>query len=130
MTDRVDHAGTIRSIYERWNSGDQALDLFHPDVEWLMPYPDSQGVGREEMASAIREYNKAWAELRLTVEEIRELDDERMVVFFTETARGRHSGLERANESTALITFREDLIVRFEGWLHRADAYEALGIEP
>jgi len=119
----------IREVYARWNADDQALDLFHPDVEWLMPYPDSQGVGREEMAAAIREYNRAWAELHLTIEEIRELDENRLVVFFIETARGRHSGLERANESTALMTFKEGLIVRFEGWLHRADAYAALGWE-
>lgn len=120
----------VRSVYARWNADDQALDLFHPDVEWLMPYPDSQGVGRDQMAAAIREYNRAWAALTLTIEEIRELDENRVVVFFTETARGRHSGLERANESTALLTFREGLIVRFEGWLHRQDAYEVLGLEP
>jgi ketosteroid isomerase-like protein len=119
----------IRAVYDRWNAGDQALDLFHPDVEWMMPYPDSQGIGREEMAAAIREYNRAWAHLHLTIEEIRALDENRMVVFFTETATGRHSGLERANESTALITFRDGLISRFEGWLHRADAYAALGWE-
>ena len=51
-----------------------------------MPYPDSQGVGREAMGAAIREYNKAWAKLHLTVEDIRELNEDQVAVFFKERA--------------------------------------------
>ena len=95
-----------------------------------MPYPDAQGRGKEAMAAAIREYLRAWSSYELIVDEIRELDEDRALVLFTERVTGRHSDMERVGESAALWVFREDLVVRFEGWLRRSDAYEALEMEP
>jgi ketosteroid isomerase-like protein len=120
----------IRSIYERWNSGDTALEAFAPDIEWLMPYPDARGRGKEAMQAAIGEYLRAWSDYELTVDDVRELDEDRALVLFTERVRGRHSDIERYGESAALWVFRDGLVVRFEGWLHRPDAYASLGIEP
>jgi hypothetical protein len=120
----------VRSVYERWNSDDMALEAFDDDVEWLMPYPDAQGRGKDAMAAAVVEYIRAWSEFELTVDEVRELDDERVFVLFTERVRGRHSDIEHVNRPAALWTFRGDLVTRFQGWQRRGDAYADLGMEP
>ncbi|HEU0024570.1 MAG TPA: nuclear transport factor 2 family protein [Thermoleophilaceae bacterium] len=128
MTEAEDRVAVIRALHDAWARGDFALELFHPDVEWSTPHPGAELRGRDDLHSFLRSFMGAWAEYTNELEEIRELPDGRVLVLFTETARGRRSGVETQLSPAALVTIRDGLIVRYEG-LVREDALRSVGLE-
>jgi ketosteroid isomerase-like protein len=127
MTAPEENVAVVRSIYERWQRGEFAMELFHPDVEWTTPHPGAEVHGRTELLAFLRSYMGAWAEYTTELEAIRVLPDHRLLVLFTERARGRSSGVETHLDPAALVTVRDGLVVRYEG-LRRADALREAGL--
>jgi ketosteroid isomerase-like protein len=87
----------VRSILAAWERGDfSATDWAHPEIEWVFADGPEPGTwkGLSGMAKAHREWVAAWEDLRIVVEEYRELDDERVLVLVHLTGRGKTSGLE------------------------------------
>ena len=81
----------VLTIYDRVARGETVRELFHDDVEWSMPHPGGEAHGLAEVGAFWRDYEATWTERVLEVEEVRPLDDERVLVFFRETAVGRAS---------------------------------------
>src|SRR5438128_11105373 len=88
----------VRSIYAAWERGDftQPTDWAAPEIEFVIadgPMPGSwRGLGG--MREAWREYISAWEAYRFVVDEIRELDGERVLALYHRSGRGKTSGLE------------------------------------
>ena len=61
----------------------------------------------------------------MELEEVRALDDERVLALFTEKATGRASGIETASSPATIWTLRDGKIVRLRAWVDRAEALEA-----
>ena len=119
----------VLTIYDRIARGESTRELFHEDVEWSMPHPGGEARGLEEVGAFWRGYEAAWTERVLEVEEVRPIDDERVLVFFTETAVGRASGIEMDASPGAIWTLRDGRVARFQAWVDRADALRAAGLE-
>ena len=104
----------VRAIYERWERGDPALELFDRDIEWSTPHPDAAGIrGREEVGAFIRRYAGTFQDYHMRLDDIRELGDHRVEVRFSEGGRGKGSGVETELSAVGVWTVRDGRAVAF-----------------
>jgi ketosteroid isomerase-like protein len=124
----------VRRAWEAFNRGD--LDAFFADVaedvefEEDPAFPEARVFrGREEVVAYIAAFQEQMRDHRFTVEEVRDLDD-RVLVLLHETARGASSGIEVDQRPAFLYRFRGREVVAVRAYLDRAEALEALGLQP
>jgi ketosteroid isomerase-like protein len=125
----VDNLEVILSLYERVARGEQPGDLFHDDVEWSMPHPGGDARGIAEVGAFWRDYEAVWESREIDLEDIRELDDGRVLVLLPERARGRASGIETEASPGVIWTLRDGRIAGFKAWLDQAEALRAAGLD-
>jgi ketosteroid isomerase-like protein len=126
----VGNVDVVLEVYRRSASGESARDLLHEDVDWLMPHPGGAVQGRSELGVWWRDYEATWENRVIEVEDARELEDGRVLVFFTERARGRASGIDTSASPAAIWTLRDGKVARFQAWIDRAEALEEAGLAP
>ena len=119
----------ILSLYDRVARGEAVGDLFHRDVEWSMPHPGGEAHGLAEVGAFWRDYEATWANREIELEDVRELDDGRVLVLFTERARGRASGIETQASPGAIWSLSDGKVAGFKAWIDRADALRAAGTD-
>ena len=87
----------VRSVCTPWERGDySSADWAHPEIEYVFvdgPNPGSW-IGLAGMAEGWRGIVSAWEDLRIEIEEYRELDSERVLVLNYFSGRGKTSGLD------------------------------------
>ena len=127
-----------REGYEVLNRGeiDRFLAEFvHPDYEFHtgVHVPSIPSVvRRDELRAWIHQwYVEPWeGQLQMDVERIEELDDNRVLALLTLRAKGRGSGIPVETEYAHIITFREGLCLRadgFQSWKQALAAAEISG---
>ena len=87
----------VRSIYAAWERGDfSSTEWAHPEIEYVHGNGPDAGSwkGLTAMAKSWRDVLGAWEGYRVAVDEYREIDGERVLVFVRVPARGKASGLE------------------------------------
>ena len=88
----------VRSIYAARARGDwrSEVEWLHPDIEVVsVGGPDPRELsGLTALADAWREFLGAWESFRVDLQEIRVLDEERVLALYRRTGRGRVSGME------------------------------------
>jgi ketosteroid isomerase-like protein len=126
----------VRSIFAAWERGDfSSAEWAHPEIEFVLAGDPEPGVwtGVAEMAEAWRNWLSAWEELRIEVDEYRELDDERVLVLSHYSGRGKTSGVdvgEMRTTGAALFHLRDGKVTRFVGYVDREHAFADLGLAP
>ena len=124
----------LRRVFQRWAGGSLSnTDVFHPDVEYSRigaetPALEGRWRGLDEMRSAMSEYLRAIADLRIEAERIIDLGDDRVLVLSRHTARGKQSGVPIEHKIGDVFTLRDGKIVRFDSYWSRAVALEAVGL--
>jgi ketosteroid isomerase-like protein len=117
--------------YEAVNRGDidSLLDLCAPDVEWQDPgaIDTSAVTGKDAVRAFFETVLEPWAELRREPEEIIDLGENRVLVLFHMTGRGKGSGIEVDARAADLLTIREGRLVRWMSYPDRTQALEAAG---
>jgi ketosteroid isomerase-like protein len=83
--------------------------------------------GRDAAIRTFAQFEEAWEEHRSETEEIRVLDDERVLVLSIEHFRGR-DGIEISQPCGNLFTLRGGKIVRYQAFWERATALKAAGL--
>jgi ketosteroid isomerase-like protein len=100
MSANVDLA---RSICAPWEHGDySSVEWAHPEIEFVIadgPTPGSWR-GLAGLAEGYRGFLSAWDDVRTDVEDYREIDAERVLVFTHTSGRGKTSGLELGQMQT------------------------------
>ena len=127
----------VRSIHARWERGDysSAPSWADPEMELVFadgPTPGSW-TGIESATSAWRDFLAAWKDWRAEVEEIRELDSERVLALTRRGGRGKTSGLDLGHmrsEGASLYHVRGGKVVRNVFYLDRDRALADLGLAP
>jgi ketosteroid isomerase-like protein len=126
----------VRSMYAAWESGDySSAEWAHPEIEYVEadgPAPGSS-TGLAGMAETFRDWLSTWEEWRVEAEEYRDLDDERVLVLFHFSARGKTSGLDVAQIGTKganLFHLRGGKVTRLVQYLDRERALADLGLAP
>jgi ketosteroid isomerase-like protein len=87
----------VRLIFAHWGRGDFSwIGWADPEIKVVIVDGPEPGVrsGLGEMTDAWREYVGAWYDYRFVVDDVRELDEERVLVLYRRTGRGKRSGLE------------------------------------
>jgi ketosteroid isomerase-like protein len=87
----------VESIYAAWARGDfGAVDWADPAIEFVVEGGLSSGtwMGVAAMAEEWARMLRAWDELRAVPEEIREIDDDRVLVLLKNEGRGKGSGID------------------------------------
>jgi ketosteroid isomerase-like protein len=129
VTEPGDNVELVRSIYDCWARRADGREHFDPEIEWSLPHPGGQVRGAERVGDFLRDFIAAWSEHDIDLEEVRALDAERVVVLFTERARGRESGIETVARPAAVWTVRDGKAVRFEGFGDREEALKRPGAD-
>jgi ketosteroid isomerase-like protein len=125
----------VRSIYGHWERGDfSSMEWAHPDIEYVVVdfvEPITRR-GREATADAIREILVAWEQPRIEADEVRPLDDGRILVLNHLAARGRASGLDvgqMRRNGAAILTLGDGMVTRYLSYFDRDRALADLGLE-
>jgi ketosteroid isomerase-like protein len=86
----------VRSIYAAWERGDySSVDWAHPEIQYVMEMDISSSTwtGPNGLVEGTREWMAVWKDMSFEAHEYRELDDERVLVLFRFSGRGKTSGL-------------------------------------
>jgi ketosteroid isomerase-like protein len=124
----------VRSLYAAWQRGDfSSVEWAHPEIEYVVAdgIAPSDWRGLSGMADGFREFLSAWDDFRLEVEQYRELDDGRVLVFIHHIGRGKTSGLELAQvpgKRAHLFDIRDGKVTRLVVYYDRERALADLGL--
>ena len=125
----------MRSIVAAHERGDySSADWAHPDIEYAIADGPDAGVwrGRAAMAKAWGDTLSAYSDYRSTVEEMRQIDDERVLVLGSFGGRGKASWIGAVEDMTrgaALYQIREGMVVRHVIYFERDHALADLGLK-
>jgi ketosteroid isomerase-like protein len=122
-----------RAGYAAFNRGDidGLLDLCVADVEWwdgAAPLDTSAVTGKDAVRAFFETVMEPWEEIRREPDEIIDLGGDRVLVLFTQSVRGKGSGIEVDAQAGDLLTFREGRLARWIGYSDRAEALQAGGL--
>ena len=105
-------------------------DLVTEDFEFHEP-PEQPAPrvarGREEVRRLAGEFDAAWEEHRSEPQEIRVVDDDRVLLVTVEHFKGR-DGIEVATPFAAVFTLRDGKLCRWQAYWDRQKALEAAGL--
>ena len=125
----------MRSIYAAWERGDYgSSEWAHPEIEFVRADGPAPGawMGLARMAESTRDYLGAWEDARLLADEYRELDDERILVLFDRSGRGKTSGLDLGQmgaKSAGVFRIHDGKVMRLVLYFDRDRALADLGLK-
>ncbi|MEX2253201.1 MAG: nuclear transport factor 2 family protein [Thermoleophilaceae bacterium] len=126
-----------RWLVEKFNARDLTAfaSKLHEDVEWvpaLIPMveagSESEFRGIEGFWRWIAATDEVMAEFRVEAEAYHDVGDDRVLLLGLVVGRGRASGAPFRADLGQVLTFRDGRVVSYRGYLHRADALEAVGL--
>ena len=122
----------IRELYAHWERGDFTYsEAFTEDYVWKANDVIESGEfkGLAEVREAWRAWLQAWDGFSVEAEEVIPGSDGRYVVMQLFRGTGKASGLESEERSAAVVTVRDGLISRAEGFWDRDAALQAAGVK-
>ena len=125
----------VRSILADWERGDfSSAGWAEPEIEFVLtdgPEPGNWS-GLAAMARAMRGWLSGWEDYRLEVEDLRELDEERVLALDRWTGRGKGSGLDlrqSPSRSAHLFIIRNGKVTHLTAYFERDRALADLGLD-
>jgi ketosteroid isomerase-like protein len=125
----------VRSIYATWERGDwSSVEWADPEIEFVIADGPAPGrwTGWDGLTEGFRDFLSAWENYRAKADDFRELDDERVLVLFHRSGRGKTSGLELAqmrSKGAALYHVRSGKVTRLVLYFDRERAFADLGLK-
>ena len=126
----------VRSIFTAVERGDfSSAEWADPGIEYVFADGPSPGTytGLAGLAEAMRESLSAWEGFHIHVDEYRELDDERVLVFLRSSGRGKRSGLELdalSDQGAQMVHVREGKVTKIVVYYDRDRALADFGLAP
>jgi len=133
----ADHAEIWRRSAEAFNrtfteATDDYFEFLDEEVEWVPITSRLDGVtyrGRNAVRNWMADLRRDWEIYEVTWEELRDLDEDRLLAIGSWHARGRRSGVELHLQQAAwLHHFRNRKIIRMQTFTDRSAALEAAGL--
>jgi ketosteroid isomerase-like protein len=137
---RAYYADIDRTLKAYWASPEVALsesaetqaivERLHPEVVWKPPFrsADEGYRGREGIRRALDELVEAIEEWRITVEEVVEAGEGRVLLTASSHVRGKGSGVTFDQRVFTVITFRDGKIAQVQDFTQRSQALETAGL--
>ena len=126
----------VRSIFAARERGDFSDSGWaHPEIEFVIvdgPAPGSW-MGLAPAAERLHDALSAWEVVRAEIDDYRELDNERVLVFERRSGRGKTSGLEVEQmqiRGAHLFHVRGGKVTRLVHYWYRERALADLGLAP
>ena len=122
----------IREVYSRWERGDfTSWEAFADDYVWKSAdgFESGEYTGLAEISASWRTWLQAWDGFGIEAEAVVAGSDGRYVVMQLFRGKGKTSGLESEERSAAVVTMRDGLIARMEGYWDHDAALQAAGVE-
>jgi ketosteroid isomerase-like protein len=125
----------VRSIFAAWERGDfSSVEWADPEIEWVVAAGPTPGrlTGLPKIAEAWRGFLSIWEDARVVVDDYREFDDERVLVFLHYSGRGKTSGLELGqigSKVACLFYLRGAKVTKLALYRDRERALADLGLE-
>jgi hypothetical protein len=126
----------VRSIYADWERGDYgSSEWADPAIEYAIDGGPEPGrwKGLAGMAAGVGAYVSVWYDLRVQVEEYRELNDERVLVLDRWVGRGKRSGLDFSRQGPSprahLFSISNGKVTHLTTYHERDSALADLGLE-
>lgn len=120
MSTDGENAQLAAHLFERWNSGEHEVDaeLVDSEVEVHTPLSPTAGPyqGHDGIRDRVAEVESRFSELRFEIEEVKELDDGRVLATGVAHVRGRGSDIELDQPLEWLLTFRDGRLLRYEAF--------------
>jgi ketosteroid isomerase-like protein len=123
----------VRKSIDAFNRGDLDawMGFLSPDVVWESQ--DVRGItpvyrGRAGAREWLEQFRELFEEIRLEIEQITALGDDRVLSGYTEIGRGRGSGEPMEQTVWSILWVAEGLITRRQGFPTREKALEAAGL--
>src|SRR3989442_14816028 len=125
----------VRSICAALERGDySSAEWVHPEIEFVIADGPAPGRwGYATAAKALRDVLSAWEGSTAEMEEYRELDDERVLVLYHLSGRGKVSGIELGqlrSQGAGLFHGRDGKVIRLVLYWDRERAFADLGLAP
>jgi ketosteroid isomerase-like protein len=120
----------VESFNEAGFSAKTTVDFFDTDAVFEEPPEQpAPGVasGREEIVEMFSRFDETWEEHQSDPEEIRVVDDARILLLSNERFRGR-GGIAIDQPCGTIFTFRAGKVVRMQSFWEREDAIKAAGL--
>jgi ketosteroid isomerase-like protein len=97
----------VRDIYARWNQGDRGLDpeQIHPDAVVYSAMTGDTFRGLDGVRRWMAEIDEQFDDWLLKIEQVRDVDDNRLLLLGAVHFRGRASGVEFDQPMGWLIEF-------------------------
>jgi ketosteroid isomerase-like protein len=124
----------LRSILSAWERGDySSTEWADPEIEYVVAdgLEPGSGTGLIGLAKAWGAWMSAWENLRIEVDEYRDLGDERVLVLARKHGRGKQSGLEIDEmhaKGAATCYVRGGKVTRMDLYYNRENAFIDLGL--
>jgi ketosteroid isomerase-like protein len=121
----------LRECFAEWGRGDFTRDeMFDPEAEFIVGGVEARTYrGREGVRQGWFDFLGAWEGFRAEAREFLEAADAgTYLVLVHLSGRGRESSVPISGEGANLVTLRDGLIVRFELFWGRDEAFEAAGL--
>jgi uncharacterized protein len=127
----------VRSIYADWERGDlRSTQWAHPNIEYVeygglshAGLAPGRSRGLAAMAGAAREFVSAWDGWSIVADEMRELDDQQVLVLTRYSASGKSSGLAVDQLGAHIFLLRDGKVARLTVYPDRYRALADLGLE-
>ena len=123
----------VRSIYADWERGDyySSTAWAHPEIEFVVMDGPSPGglIGVSAVEDNWRVFQETWEDYRVTANDYRELDADRVLVLARFSGRGKTSRLEMAQLAANIFTLRAGKVVALTIYWDRDRALADLGLE-
>jgi hypothetical protein len=124
-----------RSLRAAMDAGDvppevaEVLRYMSPDAEWDPLFSGETYRGRLEMGRALDELREAAENYTSELEEVTDLENDRVLAGFRLKLEGRTSGIQVDQAMYALITFEHGLIARLDEYAERREVLATAGLE-
>jgi ketosteroid isomerase-like protein len=125
----------VRSIFSEWERADfRNIRWAHPEIEYVVvggPEPGKWD-GVTAMTASVRDYMRAWEYYGIQAEDLRELDDERVLALVRLSGRGKLSGVELADaggKGAEVWHLEGGAVTRLHVYWDRDRALADLGLE-
>jgi ketosteroid isomerase-like protein len=124
----------VRGLVEIFNASGfaatAAVEFLDPSLTFEEP-PEQPAPrvarGLEAATEMFTQFDENWEEHRSTPEEIRRIDDDRVLLLSIEHFRGR-DGIEVDQSSGSIFTLRDGKVIRLQSFWERASALAAAGL--
>jgi ketosteroid isomerase-like protein len=132
---QADNLRLVREAFERWNSGDHEIDYetLDPELELYGALASTSGVpyrGHAGFRQWLADIDDQFERWEIWVDEMRELDGDRVLGFGGVRMSGRGSGIELDQPFAWLFTFRAGKLLRYQAFRDRDEALRAAGVQP